>query len=128
MPITPIYAAILGLIYFALSIRVIKFRRSNKVALGYAHKKDFRRAIRVHANFAEYVPMSLLLLWFLESLTYAALLIHILGVMLIIGRLIHAYGLSQVQEDTRFRVYGMLLTFAVLVGCCIRILLHYLPV
>lgn len=128
MPVTPIYAAILGLIYFALSIQVIKFRRGNKIALGDANKKDFRRIIRAHANFSEYVPICLLLLWFLESLTYSTLTIHVLATLLVIGRLVHAYGISQPNENTRFRVFGMFLTFVVLISCSVRILIHYLPI
>lgn len=56
--------------------------------------------------------MAILLLAFAEL--QAALpdaVIHGLFIALILGRLIHAYGVSQVEENYRFRVCGMILTF-----------------
>ena len=127
MPITPIYAAILALIYFVLSLKVIKFRRGYRIAYGYANKKDMQKAIRAHANFSEYVPITLLLIWFVEVLTHSVLAVHVLGGLLVIGRVVHAFGLGQVKENFRLRVFGMLLTFIAMLGCSIRIIWYYLP-
>ncbi len=124
--ITPIYAAVLGLIFVALSFRTIKLRRTKKIGIGVSNDEEMTRAMRVHANFAEYVPLALLLMFFLESLVATQILIHILGVVLIMGRLIHAYGVSQVNENYRFRVTGMFLTFAVIISASMRILVNYL--
>jgi len=44
-----------------------------------------------------------------------ALLVHGLGLVLLLARLSHAYGVSQARENFRFRVFGMVGTFAVLV-------------
>ena len=54
MTITPVYAALLGLLFIALSVRVIRLRRSRKVAVGARGDEAIERAMRVHANFAEY--------------------------------------------------------------------------
>ncbi len=114
MTIVPIYAAALGLILIALSVRVIRLRRRAKVAIGAGQDENLERAIRVQANFTEYVPMALLLLAFAEySGTFPALL-HILCTVLILGRLIHAIGVSREPEDYRLRVFGMACTLSVL--------------
>lgn len=111
MTITPIYAALLGLLFIVLSVRVIRLRRSHKVAIGAQGDKAVERAMRVHANFAEYAPFALLLIFMLELKGVAGVWIHILGLMLLVGRALHAYGVSRPDEDFRFRVSGMSLTF-----------------
>lgn len=39
-----------------------------------------------------------------------------------IGRLSHAYGVSQLKEDFRFRITGMVLTFTVIAVAAITLL------
>lgn len=72
------------------------------------------RAMRVHSNFSEYVPFSLLLIYFVEGAGAHSAFIHFLGMALFVGRLSHAYGVSQMAENFRFRVTGMALTFTVI--------------
>jgi len=69
------------------------------------------RAMRAHANCAEYGPIGLILIGLAESLALPALILHLLGLGLVAGRIVHAYGVSQEPEDFRFRVAGMALTF-----------------
>ena len=68
----------------------------------------------MQGNFAEYAPLILLLLWLVETSAYPAWVVHGLGAALLAGRVLHAYGVSQAREDFRFRVAGMMLTFATL--------------
>lgn len=123
---TAIYAAILAVIFIALSIKVIKQRQRFKIGIGSKGEMALERAIRVHANFAEYVPFALLLLFLAEHSGLAAIYVHLLGGILIVGRLSHAFGVSQVQEPLKFRVFGMMLTFCVLLLAAIAILLLYI--
>jgi len=69
------------------------------------------RAVRVHSNFAEYVPFALLLLYFVETSGASPVVIH--GLCLLIGRLSHAFGVSRDNEQFQYRVAGMALTFTV---------------
>jgi uncharacterized membrane protein YecN with MAPEG domain len=124
MPITAVYAAILALLLVALSIRVIMVRRRAQVAVGDGADPTLARAIRAQANLSEYAPLALLLLLLLELNGAGALWVHVLGAMLLIGRLIHAWGISQADEDFRFRVTGMTLTFLALIGTAIGILIR----
>ena len=125
MPVTPFYAALFGIILFTLSIRTIRVRRRLRIAIGHADDAAMERAMRVHANFCEYVPIALLLMYLLEVMLGTSYWIHALGGALLLGRLLHAYGVSRPREDFRFRVTGMVLTFTVILSSAIRILLAY---
>ncbi len=86
------------------------------------------RAMRVHSNFSEYVPLSLLLIYLVEGTAANSVFIHCLGSGLLAGRLSHAYGLSQTNENFKFRVSGMALTFTVILICSGYLLLSYVNV
>ena len=126
MPVTPLYAALLGLLFIALSIRTIGLRRRFRVAIGSGRKALLQRAMRVNANFAEYVPLALVLIYFVELHDGPRLHIHLMGSALIGGRLLHAWGVSQEQENFRYRTAGMALTFSVMLIASILILLYQL--
>lgn len=106
MPITALYAALLALLFMALSIRVIGFRRAVRIGLGDGGDTALLRRVRVHANFAEYVPFCLVLIGLAESLRAPALFLHGLGALLVVARLSHAYGVSRQPETFLFRVAG----------------------
>lgn len=122
---TPFYVAVFALMLIALSVRTLRLRRHFGVAIGPSREPELERAMRAHANFCEYVPISLLCLFFLESLWGTGWWIHALGISLLAGRLAHAYGVSQVAEDFRYRVFGMATTFTVLSLAAFGILLRY---
>ena len=123
--VTPLYAAIIALLFVLLSVRTLRLRRRFQVAIGPGKEPLLSRAMRVHANFAEYVPIALILMFFLEIVTRNATLIHALGVMLLAGRILHAYGVSQVTENYRYRVSGMALTFTVIITASLFLLASY---
>lgn len=112
MAITAIYASILALFFVSLSVRVIGARRAARVALGDGGNAQLLRRQRVHGNFAEYVPLALILMLLAEQQGTAAWVVHGIGVLLLAGRLVHAFGVSQSPERIWLRVTGMSLTFA----------------
>lgn len=114
MFITALYAGLLVPLYILLSARVIGHRRAQRVEIGDAGDKELLRRMRVHANFIEYTPYCLLLMAFAEGLKTPSLAIHALGLLLLVGRVLHAYALSQTPHIMRLRVLGMVLTFSVL--------------
>ena len=127
MAITAFNAALLALFFVFLSFRVIGWRRLKSVELGHGEDSELLRRMRVHANFAEYVPFTLLLMAIAESMTAPRPLIHVVGLILIAGRLMHAYGLSQTPHILRLRVGGMILTFTALALSAIICLSLSLP-
>lgn len=114
VPATALYAALLTGLFLVLSIRVIGRRRSGHVAIGYGGNPALERAARVHANFAEYAPLGLLLLLLVESCGYPRWLVHAAGIALVLGRLVHAWGVSRADEDFRLRATGMAFTLTTL--------------
>lgn len=109
MAITAFYAALAGLLFVALSVRVIAVRRMAKVALGTGESPELLRRVRIHANAAEYIPIVLILMALAESLKAPSLLLHAIGAIFLAGRLLHAYALTKASID--LRVAGMALTF-----------------
>lgn len=114
MPITAFYASLLAFLFLLLSARVMFQRREAAVEIGAGESPELFRRSRVHANFAEYVPLALLLLAFAESLKAPSAALHLLAVGLVAGRLLHAYGLSQTPHILKWRALGMVLTLAVI--------------
>jgi len=126
MPITPLFAAIFGIMYIFLSIGVIRFRLSNQVSLGDGGHKEVERAIRIHGNFAEYVPFTLLLLWVLEYLALSGTAILVMCIILLVSRIAHYIGMKQ-PALFKLRQIGMLGTFLVILVASSLILWLYLP-
>ncbi len=108
---TAFYAGILGLFYVALSLKVIILRRKFKVGIGHGEERELHRSIRVHGNFAEYVPFALFLLLLLEINATQMWVLHVLGSMLFLGRILHVMGLSKSAGISTARVFGGVLTY-----------------
>ena len=113
MAVTAFYASLLGLLFVALSARVIAVRREAQVSLGTGDSSELLRRVRIHANAAEYIPIALILMALAESLKAPSLLLHALGLTLLAGRLLHAYALT--AKSIKLRVAGMMLTFTAIV-------------
>ena len=116
---TSIIAAILTIIFVKLSFAVIGLRRKNKVGLGSGGYDDLERAIRAQGNFAEYVPIGLILIACLELNGAPWWLVILPGMALIIGRLIHAKGINEPPPNFSSRVLGMKFTFGTLITLAI---------
>lgn len=123
MHILPAYAALLALFFVGLSIRTLRLRRTLQIAVGDSGNEMMLRAMRVHSNFAEYVPLSLLLIFLVEMNGANALLVHALCIGLLLGRLSHAHGVSRINENFAYRVFGMALTFTALIVSALYLLI-----
>lgn len=126
LSITPLYAAIIALIFIALSARVIVYRRGNKISMGDAGDTSLLKRMRAQANCAEYAPFGLLLLLMVELSGAPSLAIHLLGIMLTLGRIAHGYGFSASPPIMRLRVSGMILTLSMILLSAIGLLAHAL--
>lgn len=112
--ITAFYASLLTLLYVSLSFNIIRLRFKLKVGLGDGGKEPLTKAIRVHGNFAEYIPLALVLLAGFELNNNDALWVHVFGSALFIGRVLHAIGISQTTGTSAPRALGVVSTFTVL--------------
>lgn len=113
MTITMLYAGLLAIWFLVLSYRVVQ-QRGHGVSLGHGDDQVLLRRIRGHGNFAEYVPLILVLIGMLELSGLATWAIHALGATLLVARLLHgtAFAFSDGWKFGRF--YGTLLTFILL--------------
>ncbi|EEE37728.1 membrane protein [Rhodobacteraceae bacterium KLH11] len=114
LSVTPIYAALLALLYVVLSVRVILQRRQDKISYGDGGSSDMLKAIRTHSNFVEYAPFALLLIAMAELQGAGHLILNLLGLGLLSGRLLHAYGFGRTPQIVVLRQLGMVLTFGTL--------------
>lgn len=113
--ISPLYAALCAILLIALSLRVARLRKTLKVGIGDGGERDLQKAIRVQGNFVEYVPLALLLLFLLELSRQAPFwVLHLLGAGLLLGRVLHAIGLSSTAGLSFGRLVGITLTFAMI--------------
>jgi len=108
--ITPIYAGLLALLLLALSYNVVLGRRLHKVSVGDGNEKDLVKRIRTQANWVEYAPIGIILLALDELQGIGALLVHLGGLTLLLGRVFHAYGFSRKPQIVKLRQWGMYLT------------------
>jgi uncharacterized membrane protein YecN with MAPEG domain len=110
------YAALLALLFIALSVRTLRLRATLRIAIGDGGDERLLRASRVHGNFAEYVPITLLISLLLELGGAPMPLVHAVGLCLLVGRVVHALGVSRSPEQLPIRVVGMVFTFSALGG------------
>lgn len=115
MPITSLYAGVLAILFLALSARVVAVR--GRVSLGDGGDPVVLRRMRGHANFAEYVPLILLMMALLEFQHVAAWQLHALGATLVVARLLHGIALSFTEKWRFGRFFGTVLTFTLLGTC-----------
>ena len=124
--VVPLYAAILALFFLFLSARVMQARGRVGVALGTGDDIALERRIRVHGNFAEYVPLALLLLVFMELRGSAGWYLHLLCLALLAGRVAHAIGVSQEPDIMPLRAAGVGLTVAVIIFASVTLIVGVL--
>lgn len=124
--ITPIYAALITLIYFALSWRVIRYRRANLLSLGDSGDKNLLKRMRTQANCAEYAPLALILILLVELQGAPGIAVHGLGLLLLAGRILHPLGFAVTPQKIILRQIGMALTFACLLLAALGLLGHAL--
>ncbi|MGB7318087.1 MAG: MAPEG family protein [Planktotalea sp.] len=124
LAVTSIYAGLIALIFIILSLRVIRYRRGNRISLGDAGDISLLKRMRAHANCAEYAPIGLLLLALVELSTAPVLAVHILGAMLLIGRALHAWGFSASPPVMGARVLGTVLTLSMILLSALGLVFH----
>ncbi len=108
--VTALYGALTALLMIITALGVVKVRRKEKIALGDGGSAQLTQAMRVNANLAEYAPISLLLLLFLELNQADSVLLHTFGIVFLIARVLHVWGFSNKPGYSRGRYFGTLMT------------------
>ncbi|MGR3709556.1 MAG: MAPEG family protein [Alterinioella nitratireducens] len=113
--VTALYAGLIALLYLFLSYNVVLARRSQRVSVGDGGDKLVRKRMRTHANCAEYAPIGLILLMLVEMQGMPLWLVHVFGLILLAGRLSHAYGFGSTPQIVPLRKLGMYLTLLMII-------------
>ncbi len=128
LPITALFAAILALLFFVLSVVVVVNRARTKVSIGDGGDERLALAIRIFGNFIEYVPITLVLMAVVEINGAAVWQLYTLGGLLLAGRLLHAAGLKADKPITVGRVVGVTANWVAILGGGVLAFLQFLAV
>ncbi|MGB0409998.1 MAG: MAPEG family protein [Pikeienuella sp.] len=121
--LTAFYAGLLALIYLWLTARVIRKRRGDLISHGDGDDAAFAKVIRGQANAAEQMPIIIIMLALAEMLGAPTLALHVLGVMIVVGRLLHGLHFNGMGPFI-YRPIGMALTLLVLAILALGLVAH----
>jgi uncharacterized membrane protein YecN with MAPEG domain len=119
LPITALYAGIFALWMTAIAINVTAHRVKFSVGVGDGGNPTMLRMMRLHANAAEYLPTTIVLMGIYELNGGSHLYLHIAGIAMIAARLAHASALWQSANVGFARRFGQGLTWLVIVALAI---------
>lgn len=108
MSVTMLLGGAFALMMVVLSLAVSFKRRQLKIAYGDGGDRGLGARIRAHGNFAEYAPLSLMVLALVEIAEGPSQLIWALAVMFLVARVVHALGLLVLYRTPVARGIAML--------------------
>lgn len=109
--ITLLFASLHVLLMVVLLVRISLHRHGHKIGLGDGGDAVLERKVRVHGNFIEQAPLALLMLGLLELCGLPAIWLWALGSVLLLGRVMHAIGLSRTAGYSMGRFTGTAMTW-----------------
>jgi uncharacterized protein len=123
---TALYAGLLGLVAFGVAFPAGRLRGRLNIAVGDGGNPDLLCAMRRHANFVEWVPLTLILIALLELNGVSTSVIHVLGAVLVLSRIAHAIGLRPDSIKSLPRFIGATGTVVVTLVSSVWLILLYL--
>lgn len=112
IPVTGLAAALCGLLLLLLALRISQLRLRHKVSLGDKGIPELLRAIRVHGNTVEHVPVFLIQCACYELAAGRDALLTGCVVLFLLARVVFAWGLSRSSLSLARRA-GASLTYVV---------------
>lgn len=122
-----LWAGLCLILLLVLSVLVTRQRRKHDVVIGDGGVPALIQAIRAFGNATEYVPAALAGLGLLALVGAPPLLIHPIGLILFVGRVLHAVGLSRSTGASWPRVSGVLATWIAYVAIAAALLFYAIP-
>lgn len=110
--VSALYAVLGALLLIKFSFDVARLRMQYHVSCGDGGFTELQSAIRIHGNAVEYIPTGILLLLLMEMNGAETWMVHVCGLLLTAGRLMHYYGFH--HRLVRWRRSGMSATWAAL--------------
>ena len=95
LPITLMYAGIFAIFALLLSFMAGSARGKSGNSILFGDPVDMKLAekVRRHQNFLEYVPLFLIVFGALEANGVSSMFLYIVGDLMIVARIFHAFGL-----------------------------------
>ena len=122
-----LWAGLHIVLLLVLAVLVSRQRRKHDVLIGDGGVPALTLAIRAFGNATEYVPTALAGLALLALTAAHPILIHLIGVTLFVGRVLHAVGVSRSQEATWFRAVGVTATWVAYIAMAAALLFYAIP-
>ena len=122
-----LWAGLNLILLLVLSVLVTRQRRKHRVEIGDGGVPALNQAIRAFGNATEYVPAAMAGLALLAIVSAPPMLIHPIGLILFVGRLLHAFGLSRSTGTSMARVAGVLATWISYIAMAAALLFYAIP-
>ena len=116
LPITLTLAGAAAILHIWLASRVVRIRNALKVGVGDGGNEAVLRRMRAHANYAENMPIFLILIGLIELAGGDRRILWAAGIAFILARIAHAFGMD---GALRLRIIGMVASTAVILGLAI---------
>ena len=124
LAITAFYSGLMGIWILYLGFAVVRLRRRHDISTGDGGHRDLERAIRAHGNACEYIPIALILMGLGEGMGMPGWVVHLFGLTLVAGRLLHGWYFLTGARVLRVRVVGMMLTVGVIFVLALGAVFH----
>jgi uncharacterized membrane protein YecN with MAPEG domain len=115
LPITLTLAGAAALLHIWLAARVSRLRTAHRISIGDGGNEALVRRMRAHANYAENMPIVLIMIALIELAGGDARILWAAGILFILARILHGFGMDQ-SYPSRLRMIGMNCTTILLVG------------
>lgn len=113
LPIALTTTGAAALVNLWLGIRIGRIRTAEKISVGDGGNPRLIARMRAHLNFAEYVPVVLILIGLIEAATGTQLWLWVVAGVFILGRVAHGFGMDGWMLG---RMIGTTTTFITMIG------------
>ena len=115
------------ILLLVLSLLVVRQRRAHGVVLGDADIPALTQAVRAFGNATEYVPAGLIAIAVLAMVGAPPMVVHLAGLVLLVGRVSHAIGLSRSGGASILRSGGVILTWLAYILGGVALIFYAIP-
>lgn len=124
LAIVGIYAALCTILLVWLGNSTGSLRRKHRISVGDGGHKHLIRVMRGHANAIENIPITILMLAIAALIGAPTFVLHILGLLFVIGRALHAWHFIQEDAPGWQRIAGFAISALVTVLLALGLLAH----
>lgn len=114
LTISGIWFFVFSTFYVLLTLHVVRMRWVTKTGLGVGEDRRMIKAVRVHGNFAEYIPLVFIGIILMEVRGAGSTWLHSLYTAAFLGRLLITIGITKTSNFSPYRFLGNLMTYIAL--------------